>query len=96
LSNAANDGARAGDPQIAEAVAEQERRRQAKLRKKRVEKRVGRIAYSLEEFAALMRVDQSTVFRWIKDGDIRSFKIGGRRYIPIAEVERLLGGNPAS
>jgi excisionase family DNA binding protein len=43
-----------------------------------------------------MRVDQSTVFRWIKDGDIRSFKIGGRRYIPVSEVERLLGGGPSS
>jgi excisionase family DNA binding protein len=76
----------------ASAVAEQERRRQAKLRKKQVEKRVGRAAYSPEEFAALMRVDQATVFRWIKNRKVHSAKIGGRRFIPVAEVERLLAG----
>jgi hypothetical protein len=78
------------DPQISEAVAEQERRRQAKLRKKQVEKRVGRAAYSPEEFAALMRVDPATVFRWLRTGKVRSAKIGGKRFIPVGE--RLLGG----
>jgi hypothetical protein len=99
LSNAANDGARPGDARITEAVAKQERRRLAKLRKKQVEKRVGRVAYTPEEFAALMQVDQATVFRWLRHGDkakVRSFKIGGRRYIPVDELSRLMGGQQAS
>lgn len=34
---------------------------------------------SVREAAALLRVSQSTMWRWVKAGDVRSFRLGPRR-----------------
>ncbi len=34
---------------------------------------------TVQEGAALLRISQSTVWRWVKAGDLRAYRIGGRR-----------------
>ncbi len=34
---------------------------------------------TVEEAAGLLRVSQSTLWRWLKAGDLRAYRIGGRR-----------------
>jgi excisionase family DNA binding protein len=44
-----------------------------------------------KEVAVLLRVDHSTVLRWIRDGDMAATKLPGGTYrIPRSEVEPLL------
>jgi excisionase family DNA binding protein len=43
------------------------------------------------EVADLLRVDESTVLRWIKEGDVEALRLPGGTYrIPRSEVERIL------
>lgn len=51
----------------------------------------GRAAISPKEYAAAMGVCIATVTNWIRDGRIKSYKIGARRFIPVSEIE--IGGN---
>lgn len=48
----------------------------------------GRVACSPKEFAKATGVCMATVTNWIRDGRIKSYKIGARRFIPISEVYR--------
>ncbi len=34
---------------------------------------------TIQEGAALLRISQSTVWRWVKAGDVRAYRMGGRR-----------------
>ena len=34
---------------------------------------------TVQEGAALLRISQSTLWRWVKAGDVRAYRIGGRR-----------------
>jgi excisionase family DNA binding protein len=43
----------------------------------------------IEELAELMKVDRSTVSRWILDGLIHALPAGSRRRIPEEEFERI-------
>lgn len=47
--------------------------------------------YTLEEFGAALDVSRATIYRRVKDGVIRSNKIGNVRRIPHAEFARLAG-----
>ncbi len=42
-----------------------------------------RLAMRVSEFAEALGVSQNTVFNWIQKGKVRSFKIGGTRFIDI-------------
>lgn len=48
----------------------------------------GRVACSPKEFAKAKGVCIATVTNWIRDGRIKSYKIGARRFIPMSEVLR--------
>ncbi|EZP72337.1 DNA-binding protein, excisionase family [Sphingomonas paucimobilis] len=48
----------------------------------------GRVACSPKEFAQAKGVCIATVTNWIRDGRIKSYKIGARRFIPMSEVLR--------
>lgn len=47
-----------------------------------------RVACSPREFADATGVCIATVTNWIRDGRIKSYKIGARRLIPVTEVYR--------
>jgi excisionase family DNA binding protein len=51
---------------------------------------VPRLAFSIDEAAAALGMSPATLWRWIGEGWLRSVKRGGRRLIPISELERLL------
>ncbi|MBW2631891.1 MAG: helix-turn-helix domain-containing protein [Deltaproteobacteria bacterium] len=46
--------------------------------------------YSTSEAAGLFNVHRFTIYRWIKDGKIKTYKIGRHFKIPLSEVEILL------
>jgi len=48
----------------------------------------GRVACSPKEFAKAQGVCLATVTNWIREGKIKSYKIGARRFIPVTEVYR--------
>ena len=45
--------------------------------------------YELNEAATLLQIGIATLFRWMRDGKVVPFKLGGRTFIPKSEVERL-------
>ena len=47
-------------------------------------------AYSVDAFAHQIDVSRGTVYNLIKNGDVRSVKIGARTVIPATEINRLL------
>jgi excisionase family DNA binding protein len=47
-------------------------------------------AYNPDAFAQVVGLGRTTVYQLIRDGQIRSIKIGRRRLIPAEEVDRLL------
>lgn len=50
-----------------------------------------RLAFSPREVAEALGVTRQTVQVWIARGEIQSARIGGRRFIRVAELHRLLG-----
>ncbi|WP_445184581.1 helix-turn-helix domain-containing protein [Pseudonocardia sp. Cha107L01] len=48
-----------------------------------------RNAYSAAELAELIGVSDETIRRWIKNGDIKAFRIGRTVRIPAEELERI-------
>ena len=50
-----------------------------------------RIAYRVSEVAEALSVSERLVWRMIESGEIRSFKAGRCRRIPLSEVRRLTG-----
>ena len=46
--------------------------------------------YSTSEVAALFGVNRVTIYRWVKGGKIKAYKIGRHHKVPISEVVRLL------
>ncbi len=49
------------------------------------------VAFRMAEVGRLLGVTEQTVAHWIKNGHLRSFKVGGSRFVPAAELDRLLG-----
>lgn len=46
--------------------------------------------YSTSEVAMLFKVNRVTIYRWIKEGKIKAYKIGKLYKISVSEVMRLL------
>jgi len=49
-----------------------------------------RLAVQPTEAAALLSVSRTTMFELIRSGRVHSLKVGKRRLIPVAELERFL------
>ncbi len=49
-----------------------------------------RLAVSVAEAAAALGVSRGGMYRHVQAGTVRSVKIGGRRLVPVAELERLV------
>ena len=47
------------------------------------------VLLTCREFADALRVEDSTAYRWARDGTVRSVRVGGTVRIPAAELERL-------
>jgi excisionase family DNA binding protein len=47
------------------------------------------------EFAAALRVEDSTAYRWARDGVVSSVRVGGVVRIPAGELERIAGAAAA-
>jgi excisionase family DNA binding protein len=50
------------------------------------------LAYSISEFCSLAGIGRSTFYRLLKQGEISTVQLAGRRLIPAAETIRLFGG----
>ena len=50
--------------------------------------------YGVIEFAELIGKNRKTVRRWMEDGELRFVVLGGRRFIPASEYDRLYDGRP--
>ena len=48
------------------------------------------LAYGVKEAAVALSVGESTLWRWIKAGQLRTCKLGGRTVIRREELVRLL------
>jgi excisionase family DNA binding protein len=46
-------------------------------------------AYDVEEAAAILLVGIATIWRWIKNGKLASFKVAGRTLISDSEIRRI-------
>mgnify|MGYP003113030949 CR=1 FL=1 len=50
-----------------------------------------RLAYSINEFANAARLSRPTVYRMIRDGELKTAKVRGRQLVPVAEARRIFG-----
>lgn len=48
------------------------------------------LTYKMEEFSEVMGIGRTTVYKMLKNGELKSVVLGGRRFIPRSEVDRLL------
>lgn len=46
--------------------------------------------FTPQEVAKKLKIDMSTVYRWIKNGNLRAVKVGHFWRIPESELKRLL------
>ena len=49
-----------------------------------------KLAFSVNEFCEKVGLGRTTFYKLLNDKEIRTVVIGGRRLIPVSEVERLL------
>jgi excisionase family DNA binding protein len=47
------------------------------------------LAHTINEFAARANVSRVTLYRMMKDGELRFLRLRGRRLIPVSEYSRL-------
>jgi excisionase family DNA binding protein len=50
-----------------------------------------RVLYTVEEAARLLGISPSTVYRWAREGELRTVPVGGRMVVPASSLEQLLG-----
>jgi excisionase family DNA binding protein len=58
-----------------------------------------RLTYSVDEAAKLLGISRNSAFAGVKAGEIPSVKIGHRRLVPVAALQKMLAdaaGGPAS
>ena len=48
-----------------------------------------RLAYSINEFASASALSRPTIYRMIRDGELKTAKVRGRQLIPVAEARRI-------
>ena len=53
-------------------------------------KRENKKIYTVNEFAEELGIPQSSVRRWLKNGNLRGTKMGKKWLIPSSEIERLI------
>ena len=87
MTTSISDEERAG-----KATAAQERASKRQDRRAKLAERLERVAYSVDETAAMLGRDPATVHRWVKAGSIASAKVGGTRLIPAAELKQIAAG----
>jgi hypothetical protein len=51
--------------------------------------REGKRAFGLGEFALMFSISRDTAKRLAMEGTLHTIKVGGRRLVPIAEIERV-------
>lgn len=51
-----------------------------------------RRAISIPEFCLAMGISRSTAYLLLNAGTLRTIRLGGRRLVPLSEVDRLLEG----
>ena len=51
-----------------------------------------KLAYSIEETCRALSIGRTSLYRLIKDGEVKTRKIGARVLIPASELQRLIGG----
>ncbi len=56
---------------------------------------VERVTYRVREVAEMLGIHERTVWRWLREGRMRSVKVGGATLVPAAEVARLIHPVPA-
>ncbi|HTR22718.1 MAG TPA: helix-turn-helix domain-containing protein [Terriglobales bacterium] len=54
-----------------------------------VQKEKERRAYGVREFAELFGISIDSAKRAVTRGDVRRIKLGGRRLVPLSEIERV-------
>jgi excisionase family DNA binding protein len=54
---------------------------------------VAKMAYSVDEVCEALGLSRPSVYDLIRSGMLRSKKLGGRRVIPVTELERLLAAD---
>jgi excisionase family DNA binding protein len=52
---------------------------------------VERLAYTINEFAEAARLSRPTIYRMLKDGELRATRTRGHYRIPVSEAQRLFG-----
>jgi excisionase family DNA binding protein len=82
--------------QVKKKRAAKRRQREEQLRRERAVALSGAAgtppaAVSVAEFKRLTGVSHATVSRWVKKGEIKSTRIGRRRFIAYAEIARIRG-----
>lgn len=50
---------------------------------------MAKLFFSTSEVADLFNVNRVTIYRWVKEGMVKGYKVGKHLKIPLAEVERL-------
>ncbi len=50
--------------------------------------------YTVSEFAGELGIPQSSVRRWLKNGNLRGTKMGKKWLIPASEIDRLVNPPP--
>lgn len=58
-----------------------------------VQTQVPRITFSVNEAAHACGISRRAVYSLMARGELRSVKLGGRRLIPVADLERLCGAH---
>ncbi|MDO2981360.1 MULTISPECIES: helix-turn-helix domain-containing protein [Mycobacteriaceae] len=51
---------------------------------------------TVSETAEMLRCSESLIYAQLKDGRLRGVKVGRRRLIPSAEIDRLIAGDVAA
>ena len=54
----------------------------------------GKKIYTVSEFARELGIPQSSVRRWLKNGNLRGTKMGKKWLIPASEIDRLVNPPP--
>jgi excisionase family DNA binding protein len=44
--------------------------------------------YSPMQLARLTGISKSTIYRWVESGELVSVEIGGRRFVPLAALQK--------
>ncbi|RFZ20344.1 Helix-turn-helix domain protein [Mycobacterium marinum] len=51
---------------------------------------------TVSECAEMLRCSESLIYAQLKDGRLRGVKVGRKRLIPMAEIDRLISGDVAA